>query len=409
MGAGYAVVDVETTGLHPGWHHRIVEVAVVRLDGNGRFVDEWCTLVNPGRDLGPQHIHGVTAADARRAPRFAEIAGDLGERLAGRMIVGHNISFDLRFLAAEFGEHAPLATETGLCTMHLSNHYLTTTGRSLTACCRAAGVTLDNAHSALHDARATAELFGRLLQQIGQPEPWLRQWNEAAARIWPALPEPSGKQLRRGADSGRRHFLARLVDELPKISHSPRADEYLAVLDRALLDRHLSATEQDELVGTAQELGLTRGDTTGLHQRYLTALAVRAWADEIVTEAELADLHLVASLLGLPGSEVDATVSAARRLARPDDAPKDEFQLRHGDTVVFTGQMRLPREEWVERATQAGLGVHGTVTKATRLVVAADPDSLSGKAKKAHTYRIPVITEDAFESFIGRLPAREPR
>ncbi|ALG07831.1 BRCT domain-containing protein [Kibdelosporangium phytohabitans] len=191
---------------------------------------------------------------------------------------------------------------------------------------------------------------------------------------------------------------------MPKISHPARADEYLAVLDRALLDRHLSATEQDELVRTAQDVGLTRGDTTDLHQRYLTALAVRAWADEVVTDVELADLRLVTGLLGLPDSAVDTAVSTARQLVKLGNRARDEFQLRHGDSVVFTGQMRLSREEWTERAQRAGLGVHRTVTKTTRLVVAADPDSLSGKAKKAHTHRIPIITEDAFESFIGRLP-----
>jgi hypothetical protein len=33
---GYAVADVVTTGLHPGWRHRVVEVAVVRLHPSTR-------------------------------------------------------------------------------------------------------------------------------------------------------------------------------------------------------------------------------------------------------------------------------------------------------------------------------------------------------------------------------------
>ncbi|MDT7789554.1 MAG: hypothetical protein QOF58_7973, partial [Pseudonocardiales bacterium] len=33
MSNGYAVVDVETTGL--GHHHRVVEVAIVHVDGAG--------------------------------------------------------------------------------------------------------------------------------------------------------------------------------------------------------------------------------------------------------------------------------------------------------------------------------------------------------------------------------------
>ena len=63
----YAVVDVETTGLRPSWHDRVVEIAIVHVDDAGTIEAEWCTLVNPQRDLGPQHIHGITAAEARRS------------------------------------------------------------------------------------------------------------------------------------------------------------------------------------------------------------------------------------------------------------------------------------------------------------------------------------------------------
>ncbi|MFD0203480.1 MULTISPECIES: BRCT domain-containing protein [Saccharothrix] len=61
--------------------------------------------------------------------------------------------------------------------------------------------------------------------------------------------------------------------------------------------------------------------------------------------------------------------------------------------------MSVPREVWEERALAAGLVVRDNVTKKTAVVVAADPDSLSGKAKKAAKYGIPIVTEDAF----GRL------
>jgi hypothetical protein len=74
---GYAVVDTETTGLFTGFRHRIAEVAVIHVDPDGTVTDEWSTLLNPDRDLGPQAIHGIRAADVRRAPRFEEMAGDL--------------------------------------------------------------------------------------------------------------------------------------------------------------------------------------------------------------------------------------------------------------------------------------------------------------------------------------------
>ncbi len=99
---GYAVLDTETTGVHPGYHHRIAEVAVLHADLDGNVTDEWCTLVNPKRDLGPQSIHGIRASDVRRAPTFEQIAGELVRWLRGRVPVAHNWMFDARHLNAEF-------------------------------------------------------------------------------------------------------------------------------------------------------------------------------------------------------------------------------------------------------------------------------------------------------------------
>lgn len=55
---GYAVVDLETTGLFPGGQDRIIEIAVVLTDRTGEVEETWCTLVNPERDLGPQNEIG---------------------------------------------------------------------------------------------------------------------------------------------------------------------------------------------------------------------------------------------------------------------------------------------------------------------------------------------------------------
>jgi DNA polymerase-3 subunit epsilon len=49
----YAVVDVETTGFSPKHHHRVIEIAVIRLNETGEITDEFDTLINPNRDVGP--------------------------------------------------------------------------------------------------------------------------------------------------------------------------------------------------------------------------------------------------------------------------------------------------------------------------------------------------------------------
>lgn len=64
-------------------------------------------------------------------------------------------------------------------------------------------------------------------------------------------------------------------------------------------------------------------------------------------------------------------------------------------------EMNRERDEWVSTICAAGLA-SGGVTKSTRLLVAADPDSKSGKAAKARQYGIPVVGEATFEKIFAK-------
>ncbi len=67
----YAVVDVETTGLYPGGHDRVVELAIVRVTPELTILDEYASLLNPGRDIGPSWLHGIETRDVLySAPDF---------------------------------------------------------------------------------------------------------------------------------------------------------------------------------------------------------------------------------------------------------------------------------------------------------------------------------------------------
>ncbi len=102
-GDGFAVIDFETTGFAARKADRVVEIGVVCLDHSGEVVEEWTTLVNPGRDVSARHVHGITARDVYGAPRFDEVAGLLAESLRGRILAAHNLSFEAQFLVGEFG------------------------------------------------------------------------------------------------------------------------------------------------------------------------------------------------------------------------------------------------------------------------------------------------------------------
>ncbi|MER7164943.1 exonuclease domain-containing protein [Micromonospora sp. NPDC000207] len=403
----YAVIDLETTGLRTSWHDRIVEVAVVHVDEAGEITDEWCSLVNPDRDLGPQVIHGISATEARRAPRFEQLAGHLAGLLRGRVLTAHNLHFDVSFLLSEYqrvGIQVPLDPTNGLCTMRLASHFLPSVGRSLYDCCRIAGLPPYQAHSALHDARAAAQLLGHYLTATGNPPPWAPALAAATTLTWPPIPVGQVAPVHRRAPGSReQHFLARLVDRLPRLNE-PQGDAYLDLLDRALLDRHISATEADALVATAETIGLARADVEHLHRAYLAGLAQVAVEDGIVTASERHDLDQVAELLGLQRCDVDNALAAACTGGIPQQRRRvDTWKFQPGDTVVFTGAMQPPRWEWEEEARAAGLQVGDNITKKTRLLVAADPDTMSGKAKKAHQYGIPIVHPAAYKRMLFNL------
>lgn len=402
----YAVIDLETTGLRTGWRHRVVEVAIVQLDEGGRVTHEWCTLVNPDRDLGPQGVHGISAAEARRAPTFDRVAGRIVELLRGRVVVAHNLTFDARFLIEEFDRldvSLPLDERNGLCTLQLASHFLPSIGRGLAECRRAIGLPPHQAHSALHDARAAADLLNYYLLAAGDPPPWVETLRSARQLPWPVLVADDVPEVRRGAPLERPdHFLRRLVDRMPRRGE-PDADRYLDLLDQVLLDLHISESEADALLAVAEELGLWREDVHRLHEQYLSELAVLALADGVVTRAERDDLEHVASLLGLGAGAVDRALDAAAGAAATQRRHRPRWQLQPDDEVVFTGSMRPDREEWEEQARQFGLRVGERVTKRTRLLIAADPDTMSSKAKTARRYGIPIVHPSGYLRLVDQM------
>lgn len=291
-GVSFAVVDVETTGFYAQGTDRIVEVAVVQLDENSRTTAEYSSLVNPGRDLGPTPIHGILGRDARDAPPFVEVADDLVRWLAGRVIVAHSAPFDIAFLTAEFARlgydlPALAAIDTRLLT-----------GMSLADACDLYGVKLKDAHTALGDAKATAELFRELLK-----------------------------------------------------------DDYSDAETLADLECHLAPAAPDDWP-------TIRGELTEYRR------PERAGDDE--------------------------------QSATPEpDVPS-------GKTICFTGVAplsvagrQIDREWQREAAGNEGYVVKGGVSKKIDFLVAADPDSLSGKARKARQYGIPIMPEPQFWQAIG--------
>lgn len=405
---GYAVIDFETTGFSPAKHDRVVEVGVVLVDDRGAIEDHWSTLVNPKRDMGATHVHGITAADVLNAPTFDMVAPKLLTSLSGRTLVAHNARFDLSFLRAELSRAGYVCAENTpyLCTMEWSGRFLQGASRKLGDCCRLAGVVNECGHSAEADALATAGLLAYYMRTAGEPVPWHQIVSAVAGYSWPTLASAIldvALVVRRAAREAPDSWLDKVTSNVERVA-DPAIESYVDVLERALLDGYLSAHEKQDLIDIAEDLGLHREQLDKVHRVYLSALASAAWADGVVSLDEQFTLSQIAASLSIAQDEAKQILIDAQGERSSFDVPT--LHLAPGDRIVFTGELMIPRDQWVARILDLGME-HGTVTKATRLVVAADPDSLSGKAAKARDYGVPIITEVAFEKVISEMEERK--
>jgi len=157
-GGEFVVVDVETTGTDPK-SADLVEVAAVRVKG-GKVVKEFSTLVNPGRPIVGHQMHGLTDADVKGAPSPAEAARKVLEFVGDAPLVGHSVGFDIGFLEEALGDGTRVAQGSYLDTFVIAREgYPDLENYRLGTLAAFFGIELTQAHRALPDARATAELL----------------------------------------------------------------------------------------------------------------------------------------------------------------------------------------------------------------------------------------------------------
>lgn len=184
-GAGWAVIDVETSGFRPG-DARIISLAALALDADGRVEQSVVSLLNPGVDPGPTHVHGLTAAMLEDQPQFADIASDVFEVLRGRTLVAHNVAFDYAFLAAEAETaDAELPVDTVMCTVELARRLeLGVENLRLETLAAYWGVTQLRPHDAFDDASVLARMLAAALERARERDVWLPV-RPVTRRRWP--------------------------------------------------------------------------------------------------------------------------------------------------------------------------------------------------------------------------------
>ncbi|MEM0946512.1 MAG: exonuclease domain-containing protein [Pseudomonadota bacterium] len=178
----FVVFDTETTGLDPE-RDEVVQIAGVRVL-RGRIVEgeTFDRLVNPCRPIpvSSTEIHGIDDGMVAKAETFGPVGAAFAEFCEEAVLVAHNAPFDMAFLkrleaagGARF-DHPVLCTARLSATLdgHRSDH-------TLDGLVEAYGITLEDAHrhTALGDARATAEVFLKMLSVLAARD--VRALNDA--------------------------------------------------------------------------------------------------------------------------------------------------------------------------------------------------------------------------------------
>lgn len=203
----YAVIDLEATSASS--NAKIIQIGIVIIE-NGVICQTYETDVNPHEDLD-EHIKQLTGLDdqrLRQAPDFSRVAREVYELIEDAIFVAHNVKFDANLLAeALFWEGFELLTPR-VDTVELAQVFYPTFDKyALGNLCELLEIPLENAHTALADAQATAQLFLKIQEKMaGLPKTLLEKVLEfsdsliyesrlAIEEIFQSMPDYSGQAL----------------------------------------------------------------------------------------------------------------------------------------------------------------------------------------------------------------------
>ena len=163
-------LDLETTDLDSRTG-RIMEVGAIAVEFvfdakaevvTVKFGEEFSTLVNPEVQPAPQALAltGITQADLEKAPKWTAVKPKLEKFVDGAVILGHNIGFDINFLASQ-GLKLRVAT---LDTLELAQTFLPLLPvHSLEYLVSEFAISADASHRALADSKSAAWLFAQIV------------------------------------------------------------------------------------------------------------------------------------------------------------------------------------------------------------------------------------------------------
>lgn len=163
----YVVFDIETTGFSPE-KNRIIEIGAVKVV-DGVITDRFSAFVNPDVPI-PFEIEQLTGINDNMvlpAPKIGVVLPQFLDFAKHCVLVAHNASFDISFIAHNAEQLGLDFDPTVLDTVALARHLLPSLNRfKLDTVAKALGISLENHHRAVDDAGATAEIFVKFVGML---------------------------------------------------------------------------------------------------------------------------------------------------------------------------------------------------------------------------------------------------
>ena len=203
------VLDTETTGLDARTA-RVVQIGALRFAGGStEYTEKFERLVNPGISIprAASAIHGISDAQVQQEPKFAAVAPELEAFVGSAVLIGHTTSYDVTVLKEEYARAGrPWSAPRTLDVRILAEFVQPTLAQyDLERLCAWLGIEIQDRHTAMGDAVATARVFGALVPLLRQRGVRTLAEAEAVSRSMAQQPArgPYAEEATRAGDATR--------------------------------------------------------------------------------------------------------------------------------------------------------------------------------------------------------------
>ncbi|WP_032121579.1 PolC-type DNA polymerase III [Clostridium amazonitimonense] len=167
----FVVFDIETTGFS-NKNDSIIEIGAVKIK-EGKIIDQFSEFVNPKRSIPAKIVELTSITDdmvkdsdciEEVLPRFMTFVGD-------SIIVAHNASFDMSFIRKNCRDINIEFHNSVMDTIPLTRFLYPELKRyKLNVVAKHLGISLENHHRAVDDAKATADILIKCIEELKNRE-----------------------------------------------------------------------------------------------------------------------------------------------------------------------------------------------------------------------------------------------